>query len=167
MNRKGLWAGGLALILLAGLSYARLVCRPPNISGTAGHRLKSPVGDLAAFAYHRGAGKHQVDGLWALLHHPYLNVLRQLRPQLLLHDSLRVFKQPLVKLLVLKAPLYESALNLGAPSPTADAWVMVLSPFAVSLTTQERPRRLGLLPSRIGITGSIVLCSAQGLAQPR
>ena len=118
MNRKGLWAGGLALILLAGLSYARLVCRPPNISGTAGHGLEIPVGDLATFANHRGAGKHQVDALCTLLNHPYLNALRQLRPQLLLHDRPRVLEQPLAKLLVLHASLYKSALNLGALAPT-------------------------------------------------
>jgi hypothetical protein len=87
-------------------------------SAAAGHRLKGLVGELFAFAYRRGAGKHQVDGLCALFYHPYLNALGQLRPQLLLHGSLGVIKEPLAKVLVLKAPLYKSALILGAGAPT-------------------------------------------------
>src|SRR5215211_7729434 len=53
--------------------------RPP----ATGRALQLLVGELAGFAYRRGAGKHQVDGLRRLLHHPYLNALGQPLSELL------------------------------------------------------------------------------------
>src|SRR5215217_6826450 len=66
------------------------------LTAAPGRCLKLLVGDLATFAERRGAGKHQVDGLCALLHHPYLNALRQPAPQLL-HMSPLGFMQTMSK----------------------------------------------------------------------
>jgi hypothetical protein len=55
----------------------------------------------------------------------------------------------------------------GALRSSAKRNLMALSPFALSPPTEERPRRLGLLPSRICITASTVLFYAQGCAPPR
>ena len=51
-------------------------------------------------------------------HHPYLDALRQPTAQLLLYGPPGVIKQPLPEGLVLKVPLYKSALYLGAPAAT-------------------------------------------------
>ena len=92
-----LWQGILALFVPVVLAALLLIPLYSPAFATkrapAGHRLKILVGEFALFASERrGTGKHQVDALSALLHHPYLNALWQLRPQLLLHGPPRIIK---------------------------------------------------------------------------
>ena len=110
--------------------------RTPFAGGTrvriraTGHRLKVLVGDFATSADRRGAGKHQIDGICALLHRPYLNALWQTRPQLLLHSPLGIIKEPLAKVLVLRLLRTRVRSTSARVPPPPLASVMV--PFALA-----------------------------------
>ena len=71
-------------------SNAGVAARAGRISpgAPAGHRLQLPLGEFADFSERRGTGEHQVDGVCALLHHPYLSALGQPGSELLLHGPL-------------------------------------------------------------------------------
>jgi hypothetical protein len=102
-------------------------------SAAAGHRLKGLVGELFAFAYRRGAGKHQVDGVCALscttlTSTPSGSCVSSSCSTVALGSASSLWRKSSSSMLLCTRV---RSISARVPPP-ADAWLMALSPSALA-----------------------------------